>query len=129
MSLRLQAETDLGYILEGDSGGFRWPISVTDPSGLTAPALFGFSNDVALAIDPDTGQTVSGRIASVALRISSLQAAGFTTLPIGIHDSAVKPWIVVFDDINGSPYTFKIREGDPDRALGLVTCVLEQYTP
>jgi len=29
MGLREQAETDLGFILDGDENGFRWPITVT----------------------------------------------------------------------------------------------------
>ena len=125
--LRETAETDLGVILEDDIIGFGWPITVTDPSG-TVGNLIGFSNDVAEVIDPDTGQAVSGRIASVALRTSSLTAAGLG-LPEGIADAASKPWVIKFDDINGNPFTFKVQRSNPDRALGLVTCVLELYRP
>ena len=123
--LRETAETDLGVILEDDTIGFGWPITVTDPSG-TVGNLIGFSNDVAEVIDPDTGQAVSGRIASVALRTSSLTAAGLG-LPEGIADATSKPWVIKFDDINGNPFTFKVQRSSPDRALGIVTCVLELY--
>lgn len=125
MSLRQLAESDLGIILEDGTTGFGWPITVTDPAG-TVGTLTGFSDDIAQIIDPDTGQAVSGRLASVALRISSLTAEGLS-LPRGIADSGSKPWIIDFDDINGNAYKFKVSQSNPDRALGLVTCLLELY--
>ena len=127
MSLRELAELDLTAILNDSVTGFGWPITVTDPAGLSA-ALTGFSNDISQLIDPSTGQMVSGRLASVALAISSLTAAGFA-LPQGIANTSAKPWVVHFDDINGNAYDFKVRSSDPDRALGLVVCILEFYAP
>lgn len=126
MNLREQAEADLGVILEDDATGFGWPIQLTSPSE-TSLSLTGFSNDIAQLIDPDTGQAVSGRVASVALRISTIQEAGFN-LPRGTQGSATKPWLVRFDDLLGNPYTFKIVDSNPDRGLGLLTCVLELYS-
>lgn len=126
MSLRTQAENDLAFIVE-DVNGFGWTIQLTDPSGYTATGpLVGLSNDISQIIDPDTGQVVSGRSASVALRISTLVSKGYS-LPRNIADNNSKPWLVRFDDINGNPYTFKIRSTDPDRALGLIVCTLEAY--
>lgn len=128
MSLRYLAETDLGFILEDSSTGFGWPITITDPSGNTnTDELIGFSDDIAQIIDPDTGQAVSGRLASVAIRITRLIEVGLT-LPRGIADSGSKPWVIEFNDINGNPYKFKVAQSNPDRALGLVTCLLELYT-
>lgn len=126
MSLRDLAERDLGRILEDSATGFGWPITLTDPAGLTDPGLVGFSDDISQTIDPDTGELVSGRLASVALRISSLIAAGFT-VPRGVPDQASKPWVVTFNDINGTAHTFKVRQANPDRALGMVVCILEGY--
>lgn len=125
MSLRSIAENDLGAILEDGVMGFGWAIQITDPSGLSIP-LTGFSDDISQIIDPDTGEAVSGRLVSVALRISSLTTAGLA-LPVGIADSASKPWIIEFNDINGNPFKFKVSQSNPDRALGLVTCLLELY--
>lgn len=125
MSLRQLAEADLGVILEDGATGFGWPITITDPAGNTG-TLTGFSDDIAQIIDPDTGQAVSGRLASVALRISSLALEGLT-LPRGIADAGSKPWVIEFDDINGNAFKFKVSESNPDRALGLVTCLLELY--
>lgn len=126
MGLRELAEQDLGAILEDSAYGFGWSITLTDPAGLTDSNLIGFSDDISQVIDPDTGQLVSGRLASVALRISSLLTAGFT-LPRGVADQSSKPWVVTFNDINGTSHTFKVRQADPDRALGLIVCILEGY--
>lgn len=126
MSLREQAERDLGAILEDAATGFGWPITLTDPAGLSDDTLVGFSDDISQTIDPDTGQLVSGRLASVALRISTLVLAGFA-LPRGVADNTSKPWTVAFNDINGNAYLFKVRQANPDRALGMITCILEAY--
>ena len=125
MSLRELAEADLGTILEDGTTGFGWPITLTDPTGKVG-SFTGFSDDIAQVIDPDTGQAVSGRLASVALRISTIYAKGFE-LPRAIADSNSKPWIVQFDDINGNAYKFKIAQSNPDRAIGMLVCVLELY--
>lgn len=126
--LREIAEQDLGVILESDEQGFRWPVTITDPDGNVSSGLYGFSNDIAQVIDPDTGQAVSGRLATISLRISSLTAQGLA-LPEGIADASSKPWLVAFDDINGNPFVFKVQESNPDRGLGLVFCFLELYQP
>lgn len=126
MNLRQQAETDLQFILEDSASGFGWSITVTDPNGLSSP-LTGSSNDISQVVDPETGQVVSGRSASVALRATSLFEAGFNSLPVGIADRNSKPWIIQFDDINGNSHTFKVIQSNPDRTLGIVTCILETY--
>lgn len=126
MNLRQQAETDLQFILEDSAAGFGGPITVTDPNGLSSP-LTGSSNDISQVVDPETGQVVSGRSASVALRVASLFEAGFNSLPVGIADRNSKPWVIQFDDINGNSHTFKVIQSNPDRTLGLVTCILEAY--
>lgn len=125
MSLRVLAEKDLGLILEDSATGFGWSITVTDPAG-TSRTLTGFSDDIAQIIDPDTGQAVSGRLASVAIRIALLTSQGLG-LPRGIADSGRKPWVVEFNDVNGGAHRFKVAQSNPDRALGLVTCILELY--
>lgn len=125
MGLREIAEQDLAVTLEDSVHGFGWDITVTDPAG-TSLALTGASNDIAQVIDPDTGQAVSGRSASVALRIATLVAGGLG-LPQGIADEAARPWLVTFDDINGNAHTFKVSQSNPDRALGVVSCLLEAW--
>lgn len=127
MGLREIAEQDLSFMLEDSVTGFGWPITVVDPAG-NVGSFTGYSDDIAQVIDPDTGQAVSGRLASVTLRISTI----YTTLPgsglpRGIADTRNKPWVVSFNDINGLPYTFKVSQSNPDRALGIVVLLLELY--
>ena len=121
MSLRRVAERDLGSILSDTRTGFGWPIVVTDPLGNRFNRT-GFSNDIYLLIDPDTGQAVSGRTASVALQISSLP-----DIPVGVSDTASRPWLVEFADIGGRPWRFRVSETNPDRTLGLIVLILELY--
>jgi len=128
MGLRDIAKTDLSLILADSDYGFAYLITVTNPAGTSTPSGFtGFSNDISQIIDPDTGEAVSGRSATVALDMTALTAAGFSTLPEAVADEDLKPWIVVFDDIEGSSYTFKVSQSNPDRSLGLVVCHLEAY--
>jgi hypothetical protein len=127
VGLRTIAEADLGAILEDSVTGFGFPITVTSPSG-TVGALTGFTDDISQLIDPDTGQAVSGRLASIALRISTINSTfPGQGLPINIANAALKPWIVEFNDINGNPHRFKVSESNPDRAIGVLICTLELY--
>jgi len=126
MSLREIAERDLATVMESEQS-FRTPITVTDPDGLTnAEPLYGTVNDISSLIDPDTGQLVSGRMATAAIRISSLAAQGFG-IPSQISSSALKPWVVEFTDITGADHVMKVMRGDPDRTLGIVNVYLEVY--
>lgn len=127
MGLRETARADLRAILEDTEGGFGWPITITNPDGVTAD-LTGFSTDIGMTIDMDTGLPVSGRSASVALPIAALTEAALG-LPRGIADSSRAPWLVTFLDIEGASHTFKVFQAMPDLAIGIVTCVLEAYLP
>lgn len=124
MSLREQAAADLRAFVE-DTDGFGWPITVTNPSGVSA-ALVGLSTDIGLSIDPDTGMTIAGRRASIALAISKLEELSLG-VPRGIADPTSKPWVIEFADIGGTAHKFKVSEAQPDRAIGLVVCFLEGY--
>jgi hypothetical protein len=114
-------------IVNDVTGGFGWPVTVTNPDGASAE-LVGLSTDIALAVDPDTGQLVTGRQASVALTMQDLDAAGLGR-PRAIADENVKPWVVQFDDIEGEAYTFRVDESAPDSAIGMVVCLLGNYVP
>lgn len=125
MSLRRVAEADLGFIVEDCETGFGWPLTLTAPDG-TSIEVVGMSNDISQVIDPETGVIVSGRLASIAIRMSTLKARGFDQ-PVGIADAKSKPWVVEFDDIGDEYCQFKISESNPDRAIGLIVCFLEAY--
>jgi len=124
VSLRRQAELDARGILE-NTEEFGWPITVRNPDGQQAN-LTGLTTDIHTSIDPETGQAVSDRRASIVLSLASLSEAGLG-IPVAVPESSRKPWLVTFDDINGHSHTFKVSEAMPDRAIGIVTCMLETY--
>lgn len=125
VNLLQQAETDLGAILGDGPGGDGLPITIIDPDGNT-DVFNGLCTDISQIIDPDTGIAISGRSATISIRISLLIAAGFD-IPVGIADAKGKPWVVEFENVNGVVYKFKVSQSNPDRTIGLVTCLLEAY--
>ena len=127
MNLRELAEADLAFTLEDGAFGFGWPITITTPAEVVSNPLTGYSNDISQVVDPDTGMLVSGRVATVALRISSLTADGLA-IPHAIASKTQRPWLITFDDINGQTYTFKVKQSNPDRGLGVVTLILENWS-
>jgi hypothetical protein len=126
MGLREQAAADLRSIVT-DEQGFGWPITLVPPAGRSLE-LVGLSTDVSEMIDPETGMAVSGRVASIALSIAVLEEHG-VGIPTAVPESNQKPWTVTFRDIGGCSWTFKVREAKPDRALGIVVCMLAHYLP
>ncbi len=125
MSLRQQARADLRAFLNDKVGGFGWDIKLTNPDGVEL-ALVGFANDIEQSIDRETGMAIVGREASIAIALDDVGDFG---MPQGVPDASRKPWVVRFDDIVCIPWTFKVKQSIPDRAAGIVVCILETYTP
>lgn len=121
MGLRAQATLDAKRILEDSASGFGWPFVLTSPAGVST-ALTGFTTDVSVTIDPDTGQAVAGKRASVAVPLGALPE-----MPIAVADETSKPWLVTFNDSQGTSGTYKVLEVLPDRALGVVVLLLETF--
>ena len=110
-----------------DKIGAGWPVTLIEPS-LIAHSLTGFSSDVALTIDPNTGVFVSQRRAHVSLPTRPLLEATEDKWPVGVSNSAVRPWLVRVDDIHGKTVLFKVVRSYPDQAIGVVILELEVYT-
>lgn len=127
MGLRELAEQDLVQIVEDRDHGFGFNIALKNPAGTSLPFV-GLSSDIAVMINPETGQAVSGRHAHVALRLTTLRAApiGFG-FPTAVREETSKPWTVEFTSIDGVLHKFKVYDVNVDRALGLVILVLEKY--
>lgn len=121
-NLRTVVQNDVQLILGTD---FSNAITVTPPSGIDF-VVHGFTKDISQSVDPDTGQSVTGRTASVSLPISLVLAEGHG-FPQGISDDSQKPWVVSFDNAIGETLTFKVSESMPDRTLGVVVCFLEVF--
>lgn len=112
-------------ILSNSSTGGAWPVTITNPDGASA-TVSGWSNDISQIIDPDTGQAVSGRAASLSLSIDDLRAEGLD-IPKGQNSRNAKPWLIAWNDGKGTDFLFKISSADPDRTLDSVVCILEAY--
>ena len=123
MSLRAQAAADARTILEDAVTGFGVAITLTSPEGVIA-VLTGHATDISQTLDPETGQAVAGRQASIAVPISALTAAGLD-LPKHVASAKQRPWVVEFPDVNGNVQKWKVREAMPDREIGLTVCMLE----
>lgn len=122
MGLREQAVLDAQAIIEA-TAEFAVEVVLIDPAG-TEHAIKGLPTDIGLSTDPETGQAVSLRRASIAfsmLRLDELEL----DLPAGIASSTQKPWRVRMTDARGKVQTFKVVETQPDRTLGVHVCFLE----
>ena len=115
MNLHDLARDDLAKIYAGND-----LIVVTSPEG-RVETFVGIMNDIAQTIDPDTGHIISGRVISSSLRIDDFLRIGLK-LPAGVVDQRQRPWLVSFKN-----ETYKVRQADQDRTLGLITLLLEVY--
>ncbi len=126
MNFREIANIDLKSITSDSKYGFGIDINITDPDGLSKD-IVGYTNDINFMIDPDTGQAVSGRNATILLHIQILIEAGFSSLPAAQSDTSKKPWIVKFNDLQNNQWTFSVKETNPDRTSNVILCNLEFY--
>jgi len=126
MGLRDVAAADFQRFHEDSVGGFGWPITLIAPDGSEYPVT-GFSTDTNLQIDPQTGQTVSGRAVAVSVTLRTLAAAGIADWPYGVTRKGERPWTVRLDDITGETHVMKVAESHPDRAIGSLVMRLEGY--
>lgn len=125
MSLRDIANADLQEILNADeTGGVA--CTITDPSGAQAQFKV-FFNDIHQAIDPDTGEVVTGRLSSIAVLTNELIDEGFDGIH-GIAKASSRPWLATITDALGRSMTHKIAETFPDASIGLTLLVLEAYS-
>jgi len=123
VSILAQARADLGVTLEGATE-FGQSIVLTDPTGFTSVApLLGQAQDIGRILDPETGVFVSGRFASVTLRLSTLTAvSGYASFPIGVPEKTSLPWTV---SVAGE--LWHVLHTIPDRTLDVLVCILGFY--
>ena len=125
MSLRDIANADLQEIMNADeTGGVA--CTITDPSGATADFKV-FFNDIHQAIDPGTGEIVTGRFSTIAVLTNELIDEGFDGIR-GIADSSSRPWLVTITDALSRSVTHKVAETYPDASIGLTVLFLELYS-
>ena len=116
------AAADTKAILEDSAGGFGVPMVLTSPSG-ASQNITGMAADIGQTIDPETGQSISGRRSHVTLPTESLTIGR----PVGVPQEAVSPWLVEFQlPSETAPQRFRIFETMPDR-LGCIVCFVENW--
>lgn len=122
MSLADIVAADIQAILNADG----CVITLQAPDGRVAE-LRGMQRDIAHAVDPETGKTVSARTVSVAVSMRDLALVNMA--PSRELDTATnKPWVVTFAETVGcQPQTFIVAESIPDRTLGCLVLILEFY--
>lgn len=106
-----------------DLTAFATPVTLTTPLGVVL-SVTGQTTDVGQTIDPDTGQAVAGRRASLVVHRSSLPE-----MPEAVAESERKPWLASFVDSQGETGTWKVIQVLPDRVFGCVALLLEKYAP
>jgi hypothetical protein len=125
MGLRDIAASDVIEIInDTETGGDE--ITITSPAGVSE-TFNALTNDIHFAIDPETGETVTGRQCSATVLSSDLVTAGFTDIK-GIPDTNSRPWVVQMTDINGVTASFKVVESHPDNTIGLMILILGEYS-
>jgi hypothetical protein len=120
------AQQDKAFTLKDSEFGFGTEITLKDPNLFTA-VVTGRTNDISFAIDPNTGEAVSGRTVEITIDMQELEEKGFSSFPTAQSDKTKKPWIVEWTDTLGKSYSFTIQEANPDRTLGNVHCTLNFY--
>lgn len=118
------ASADLDEILaDSETGGESCVIISPGGSSETFSVL---SCDIHLAIDPGTGEFVTGRQVTIGLSARDLLSAGFSDIR-GIASATSKPWTVSLVDVLGRAHTLKVIASHPDNSLGLTQLVLGVY--
>ena len=100
---------------------------ITAPDGTVIEGIKGYSTDISALIDPETGQMVAGRTASVSIAMRFFRNAGFGSIPTMEPKKNKKPWIFEWLAPNTSVYTFSVRDAIPDRKLDQTLFMLQSF--
>lgn len=125
MSLIDRVQRDAQRIMNSEKFGFSTPLVLTEPDGTTHD-LKGIVSVIHNLIDPDTGQPVSGFLATVSLNALDLQDGGIA-LPEGEMDSDLRPWTVETTVVGGATLLTKVVRVAPDETNGNILIDLGNY--
>ena len=125
MSLFQRLQKDSQRIMNSSKFGFSTDIVLIDPNDVEYP-LKSILTVIHNLIDPDTGQPVSGYLATASINRLDLNALGIT-LPEGVSDELQRPWAVRETNIDGVVVNYKITRAAPDEANGNILCDLGSY--
>ncbi len=125
MNLISRVQKDSQRIMNSERFGFSVPIVLTEPDG-TAHSFKGLVSIIHNLIDPDTGEPVSGFLATVSINVRDLNAAG-VEVPEGVMSETERPWLVTETNQFGVEQTLKIVRAAPDETNGNILIDLGAY--
>ncbi len=125
MSLIERLQKDSQRIMNSSRYGFGQAIILTEPSGI-AHTLKGIVSIIHNLIDPDTGQPVSGFLATVSLNVLDLQSMGID-IPEGEMSEYARPWTVQTANVSGVQVLAKVIRVAPDETNGNLLVDLGNY--
>lgn len=120
---RLQRDSQ--RIMNSARCGFGVDVILTDPD-MVAHTLKGIVSIIHNLIDPDTGQPVSGFLATVSLNALDLLAQGIE-IPEGEMDEFERPWTVETVNVSGVTVLTKVIRVSPDETNGNILIDLGIY--
>ena len=125
MGLLERMQKDSQRIMNSTTFGFSKAIALISPDGVEYPfkAILSVIHNL---IDPDTGQPVSGYLATASLNRLDLNDNQIT-LPEGVSSQFERPWTLRETNIDGVQVTYKITRAAPDEANGNILCDLGAY--
>lgn len=125
MGLLERMRKDAQKIMNSDKFGFSTDITLVEPDG-TEHSFKSIISVIHNLIDPDTGQPVSGYLATASINRLDLNDLGLT-LPEGESSELERPWLVRETNIDGVVVTYKLVRAAPDEANGNILCDLGSY--
>lgn len=127
MSILERARRDMQRITSDKSGGFAVEITFTSPDGSTA-TINGLHTKHHTAIDTE-GRPVNSKNAHISFSETLLNEQGYITRPPDYNGEVnLKSHRVAVKDSTGTVKNYKIRQWFPDETLGLIVCILDDYS-
>ncbi|AUR94068.1 hypothetical protein NVP1191O_09 [Vibrio phage 1.191.O._10N.286.52.B4] len=125
MSLLDRVRKDSTRIMNSERYGTGTDVVLTDSDGIEYPmkAIVAVVHNL---VDPDTGQPVSGYLATASLNRDNIPENKRSALE-GVSDELQRPWTVRETNIDGVVVTYKITRAAPDEANGNILCDLGSY--
>lgn len=126
MSLLQRMQKDAQRIMNSEKFGFSTSVTLVEPDGTEHP-LKSIISVIHNLVDPDTGQPVSGYLATASINRLDLNVLGIM-LPEGVSNELARPWTLRETNIDNVVVTYKITRAAPDEANGNILCDLGSYT-